>query len=85
MLRAQLDSTALADHKIRRFDFSAIEQRDGEAFAPGAELLHEVEGEGRAVGPVHMEEADEGIEPGGGEGERSRPRAATAASSGCGE
>ena len=34
---------------------------------PGAEFFHEVEGERGAIGPVHMEEADEWIKADAGE------------------
>ena len=64
----ELDGPALALPEVFRADLPPIDQRDRQSVGnPGAELLHEVERQGRPVRAFRVEEADERVEPDRGE------------------
>ena len=58
----EFDGAAIAGCEVVGFQLASVEQRDGEAFDPGAEFFHEIEGEGFAAGAMGVEVTDERIE-----------------------
>ena len=63
----KFDRPTLPDGKLARFQFSAVEQRKRESLRPRSELLHQIERERLAAGPIRVQVTDERIEPDGGE------------------
>ena len=60
-----LDGPAIPEFEIAGDDLLAVDQGQHEPVGnQGAELFHQVQGEGRFSGPVGMEEADGGVQPG---------------------
>jgi hypothetical protein len=64
----EFHGSAFAHGEMVGLNLLSVDECDGEAVSkPGAEFFHEVEGEGGAIGSVHMEKPNEWIEADAGE------------------